>query len=164
MRIKPQIHQLAEVVTNKVSRMRTIYWQKECNVPAKSRGFHLITPHLAQVLSMMPLIQTGMVNFFLQHTSASLVLSENASPEVALDLETYFTKSIPDNNKLYRHTLEGEDDMPAHIKNVLLGVSLNIPLKNGKLALGQWQGIYLCEHRNQAAERRIIITVQGICD
>lgn len=144
--------------------MQTIYWQQECILSAKPRGFHLITDEVTQALATMPSINMGLINFFLQHTSASLSISENASPDVALDLEQYFTSSIPDDNRLYRHTLEGEDDMPAHIKNVVLGASLTIPLKQGILALGQWQGIYLCEHRNEASERRIIITAQGSCD
>lgn len=141
-----------------------VYWQTECVLPAKPRGFHLITNRLQQTLLPMPAIQTGLIHLFLQHTSASLSISENTCADVPLDLESYFNAAIPEDNSLYRHTLEGEDDMPAHIKNVLLGVSLTIPLRKGQLALGQWQGIYLCEHRNQAPARRIIITVQGVCD
>ena len=141
---------------------KAIYWQSECVLTAKTRGFHLITKTIEQNLSTMPAIQTGLVHLFLQHTSVSLALSENTCIDVREDLETYFNKTIPDDNQLYRHTLEGEDDMPAHIKNVLLGSSLTIPLREGRLALGQWQGIYLCEHRNRATARRIIITAQGI--
>lgn len=139
-----------------------IYWQGECVLPIKSRGFHLITDALKQSMSSMSRLQTGIVNLFLQHTSASIAISENTCIDVPKDLESYFNSAIPDNNKLYRHTLEGEDDMPAHIKNVLLGASLTLPLKEGQLALGQWQGIYLCEHRNHATARRIIITAHGI--
>lgn len=140
---------------------KSIFWQTECILKAKPRGFHLITNELRQSLEKMPAIQTGLVHLFLQHTSASLAISENACADVPEDLESYFNTAIPDNNSLYKHTLEGEDDMPAHIKNVMLGVSLSIPLRQGRLALGQWQGIFLCEHRNQASERRIVITVHG---
>lgn len=138
------------------------YWQGECVLASKPRGFHLITEVLKQNLLAMPPIETGLLHLFLQHTSASLAISENTCLDVQQDLETYFTKAIPDDNRLYQHTLEGEDDMPAHIKNVLLGVSLTIPLKKGHLALGQWQGVYLCEHRNEAPRRRIIMTAHGI--
>jgi secondary thiamine-phosphate synthase enzyme len=139
-----------------------VYWQHQCILSPKNRGFHLITDDLRQAMADMPPIHTGLINFFLQHTSASLTLSENTCPDVALDLETYFNQLIPDDNRLYRHTLEGEDDMPAHLKNVMLGASLVIPLHEGKMALGQWQGILLCEHRNQAPTRKIIITAHGL--
>ncbi|ASQ46622.1 secondary thiamine-phosphate synthase enzyme YjbQ [Legionella clemsonensis] len=138
------------------------YWQTECVLTPKSRGFHLIMAELAPVFSSMPSLHTGLAHFFLQHTSASLTISENTCADVRLDLETYFNHAIPDDTRLYRHTMEGEDDMPAHIKNALLGTELTIPISHGKLALGQWQGIYLCEHRNTAPARRIIITVQGV--
>ncbi|MBA2657949.1 MAG: YjbQ family protein [Tatlockia sp.] len=139
-----------------------INWQTECILEPKTRGFHLIDEEIKQYLAAMPAIENGLIHFFLQHTSASLAISENTCADVAKDLETYFSKNIPDDNRLYRHTLEGVDDMPAHIKNVLLGVSLTIPLKNKTMALGQWQGLYLCEHRNQAPARRLIITAQGV--
>jgi secondary thiamine-phosphate synthase enzyme len=139
-----------------------IYWQTLCHLPRKTRGFHLITAEIQQSLVAMPALQTGLVHLFLQHTSASLAISENTCSDVPLDLEAYFNGTIPDDESLYHHILEGEDDMPAHIKNVILGVSLTIPISNGRLALGQWQGIYLCEHRNHATERRIVITVHGI--
>jgi secondary thiamine-phosphate synthase enzyme len=139
-----------------------IYWQYECVLPIKSRGFHLITATVQQNLLSMPIIQTGLVHLFLQHTSASLAINENTCPEVLADLESYFNRTIPEDNSLYRHTLEGKDDMPAHIKNILIGVSLTIPLKQGQLALGQWQGIYLCEHRNHPTARRLIMTAHGI--
>jgi secondary thiamine-phosphate synthase enzyme len=139
-----------------------IYWQCECVLPIKSRGFHLITDTLQQSLLDMPIIETGLLHLFLQHTSASLAINENACPDVLADLESYFTTAIPENNNLYRHTLEGQDDMPAHIKNILIGVSLTIPIREGQLALGKWQGIYLCEHRNRATARRLILTAHGI--
>ncbi|CEK10010.1 secondary thiamine-phosphate synthase enzyme YjbQ [Legionella hackeliae] len=145
-----------------MDKKQPFYWQTECILAAKPRGFHLITSELAPLLTSLPEINIGFVHLFLQHTSASLTLSENTCTDVRLDLESYFNKTIPDDNTLYRHTLEGEDDMPAHIKNVVLGASLMIPIMQGKLALGQWQGIYLCEHRNAAPARRIIITAHGI--
>jgi len=110
----------------------------------------------------MPSLKTGLINLFLKHTSASLTITENTCADVWQDLENHFNRLIPEDNNLYQHTLEGDDDMPAHIKNVLLGASLTIPFRDGKLALGQWQGIFLCEHRNQAPARQIIITGQGI--
>jgi len=143
---------------------KPIYWQTECILAAKPRGFHLITNELRQSLAAMPAIQTGLVHLFLQHTSASLAISENTCTDVPEDLESYFNRTIPDDNSLYRHTLEGEDDMPAHIKNVLLGAILSIPLRQGHLALGQWQGIFLCEHRNRAPKRTLVITAHGVME
>lgn len=137
-------------------------WQTECILPVHSRGFHLITNDIHAAMALMPSMECGLVHLFLQHTSASLTISENTCNDVRLDLETYFSSSIPDDNTLYRHTLEGDDDMPAHIKSTILGVSLTIPFQNNQLSLGQWQGIYLCEHRNHATSRRIIITAQGM--
>jgi secondary thiamine-phosphate synthase enzyme len=137
------------------------YWQTECTLKPQARGFHLITNEIKYAISTMPLLQIGLVHLFLQHTSASLAISENTCADVAFDLETYFNTTIPEDNTRYRHTIEGEDDMPAHIKNVVLGVQLTLPLKANQLLLGQWQGIYLCEHRNHAPARRIIITAQG---
>ncbi|QBR83521.1 YjbQ family protein [Legionella israelensis] len=138
------------------------YWQVLHRLPAKPRGFHLITHDVIQALKSMPAIETGIIHLFIQHTSASLCINENTCEDVRLDLEAYFNRSVPEDNHLYRHILEGEDDMPAHIKNVLLGASLNIPLIQGKPGLGQWQGIYLCEHRNEAPSRNIVITVHGV--
>ena len=137
------------------------YWQNQCVLNPRPRGFHLITEEIKQAMSAMPAMQTGLVHLFLQHTSASLTISENTCNDVRLDLETHFNAAVPEEHSLYRHTLEGEDDMPAHIKNVILGVSLIIPLHNSQLFLGQWQGVYLCEHRNHATSRRIIITAHG---
>ena len=151
---------MVKIVTKQMSSI--LYWQTPCLLPAKPRGFHLITEEIKQAMAVMPAIQTGLVHLFLQHTSASLTISENTCDDVRLDLETHFNSAVPEDEILYRHTLEGEDDMPAHIKNVMLGVSLTIPLHDSQLLLGQWQGIYLCEHRNHATKRRIIITAQGI--
>lgn len=138
-----------------------MYWQTTCTISAKRRGFHLITPSIAKALTSLPDTQIGLAHLFLQHTSASLTISENTCQDVQKDLEAFFNTTVPDDKRLYQHTLEGEDDMPAHIKNVMIGTSLTIPIKNNELLLGQWQGIYLCEHRNHAPERRIVITVQG---
>ncbi|RAP35537.1 hypothetical protein B1207_12660 [Legionella quinlivanii] len=139
----------------------SIYWQTGIQLPVKSRGFHLITNEVIESMQAAPRIKTGLANLFLQHTSASLAISENTCLDVPLDLETHFNRLIPDDDQLFRHTLEGSDDMPAHIKNVMLGSSLTIPLKDGRLLLGRWQGIYLCEHRNQAGARQLIVTIQG---
>ncbi len=139
-----------------------LYWQGQCVLPIKPRGFHLITEEIKQAMQPMAVMKIGLVHLFLLHTSASLAISENTCSDVSLDLETHFNATVPEDNQRYRHTLEGEDDMPAHIKNVMLGVSLTIPLNDGQLLLGQWQGIYLCEHRNHATARRIIVTAHGM--
>jgi secondary thiamine-phosphate synthase enzyme len=141
--------------------MANVYWQTNLNIPAMPRGFHIITPLAYDALTDMPGIQTGLLNLFIQHTSVSLTISENTCQDVQTDLESFYNHIAPDDNRLYTHTLEGEDDMPAHIKNSLLGASINIPIQDNKLCLGQWQGIYLCEHRNQAPSRKIILTVSG---
>jgi secondary thiamine-phosphate synthase enzyme len=137
------------------------FWQQLLTINKKPRGFHLITDEINQVLKKAPAMQMGLAHLFLQHTSASLAISENTCDNVAKDLETYFNRTVPEANALYSHTLEGSDDMPAHIKNAILGVSLTIPIQDNELLLGQWQGIFLCEHRNQAPARRVVITLQG---
>ncbi len=106
-------------------------------------------------------MRVGLVHIFMQHTSASLAINENADPDVRHDMEAYFSKTVPENEPYYRHVLEGADDMPAHIKSVLLGESLTVPVSEGRLALGTWQGIYLCEHRNHAAGRTLMVTLNG---
>lgn len=141
---------------------KAIYWQIELTLKPVHRGFHLITPIIQDHLKQAPFIRAGLVHLFLKHTSASLTISENTCTDVPLDLETHLNRLIPDDNQLYRHTLEGEDDMPAHLKNVMLGASLTLPLCERRLALGQWQGIFLAEHRNGAPARRLLITVHGI--
>ncbi|MGQ3888921.1 secondary thiamine-phosphate synthase enzyme YjbQ [Legionella sp. CNM-1927-20] len=138
------------------------YSQTKYTLDAKSRGVHLITDKIQEAINKLPEVNVGLVHLFLQHTSASLLITENASEDVWLDLETHLNRLAPDNEQLYRHTIEGSDDMPAHIKNAHLGSSLIIPITKGKMALGRWQGIFLCEHRNHATARHIIITVQGI--
>lgn len=135
--------------------------QKDLKLRPRSRGFHIVTN---EILSGVPEIgdfKTGIVNIFICHTSASLTLNENVSPDVRSDFESNFNKMVPEDAPYYRHTLEGSDDMPAHIKSSLLGANITIPLKNGNLRLGTWQGIYLCEHRNNAGARNIVVTVTG---
>ena len=130
-------------------------WLKE-----RSRGFHLITTEVVNAIPAMKEIKTGICHVFMQHTSASLTINEDASPDVRKDFETYFNKAVPENTG-YIHNDEGADDMPAHLKTSLLGNSVMIPVRNGKLTLGMWQGIYLCEHRNYGRQRNIVITVWG---
>ena len=137
------------------------FYQTTLTLPAYARGVHIITPHIQQALNeLLPQgAKAGMVNLFLQHTSASLTLNENADPDVRLDTEDWLNQIAPADQPQYRHTLEGSDDLPAHFKSMMLGVSLNIPLINGQLGLGTCQGVYLCEHRNHASGRRLVITV-----
>ncbi|MCD6092243.1 MAG: YjbQ family protein [Bacteroidales bacterium] len=131
--------------------------QKEIRLKQKSRGFHLITSEVIAGLPKLP--QVGMINIFIQHTSAGLTINENVDPSVRIDFETIFNKLIPENDPDYIHIFEGSDDMPAHIKSALLGVSITIPIKNERLALGTWQGIYLGEFRDNASERRLFCTI-----
>ena len=138
-----------------------MWLQKEINLKSKARGFHLITEELLSELPELRILRIGMMNIFIMHTSASLTLNENADPAVRQDFESYFNRSVPEDEAYYRHQDEGSDDLPAHIKSSLLGNSLNIPITDGWPKLGTWQGIYLCEHRNHGGSRRIIITVQG---
>lgn len=135
--------------------------QKEFALKARSRGFHLITREILEQLPELREIETGMLNLFIQHTSASLTINENADPDVRGDMERHFNHSVPENAPYYEHTLEGSDDMPAHIKASLLGSSLSIPVGHGTLRMGTWQGIYLCEHRNHGGARRIVATLFG---
>ncbi len=138
-----------------------MWFQKQLQLKARKRGFHLITEEIEQQLPELSDYRCGLLNLFLQHTSASLSLNENADPTVRLDFESHFNQFVPENAAYYRHTLEGSDDMPAHIKSSVLGVSLMLPIQNGQLALGTWQGIYLGEHRNHGGSRRVLATLQG---
>ena len=135
--------------------------QKTISLQAKARGFHLVTPEVVHLLPELSGFHIGLAHFFLQHTSASLTVNENADPDVRLDMEAHFNHFVPENQSYYAHTLEGSDDMPAHIKSSTLGCSLSLPIRDGRLALGTWQGIYLGEHRNHAGSRRIVVTLQG---
>lgn len=138
-----------------------IWLQGRITLAPKPRGFHLVTRELVGGIQGIDAIRVGMLHLLLQHTSASLALNENASPEVRDDFESYFNETVPEGSPLWTHTLEGADDMPAHIKAALLGPSLLLPIANGHLALGTWQGIYLCEHRNQGGPRSVVVTVWG---
>lgn len=135
--------------------------QKEITLKPRSKGFHLVTDEILTFLPEIDNFKIGLVNIFITHTSASLTLNENADPDVRSDMKKYFDLIVPENTKYFDHTSEGEDDMPAHIKSSLLGNSITIPIKNGKLNLGTWQGIYLCEHRNNGGNRKLIITING---
>lgn len=135
--------------------------QKEITITPKSRGFHIITHEILQQLPEIQQIHTGLLNIFIKHTSASLTINENADPDVRIDMETFFNQNVSEEDKFYRHTLEGPDDMTSHIKQAILGSSLTIPVTNGRLNLGTWQGIYLCEHRNRARGRNLVLTLSG---
>ncbi len=133
--------------------------QKEIILKPRRRGFHLITDEITNQLPPLP--ETGLLNLFIKHTSCALAINENADPDVRIDMESIFNRIVPENQPCYTHTLEGSDDMPAHAKSVLAGVSLNIPITRGRLNLGTWQGIYLCEYRNHGGARRVVATVIG---
>lgn len=135
--------------------------QKEINLPPKRRGFHLVTDEIVREVSELASVNIGLCHIFIQHTSASLAINENADPDVRVDMESYFSQVAPENEPYYTHVLEGADDMPAHLKAVMLGENLTIPIANGRLNMGVWQGIYLCEHRNHAGSRTLIITING---
>lgn len=135
--------------------------QKEIQLPPFSRGFHIITDTILEQLPEIEQIQVGMLHVFIKHTSASLTINENADPTVRQDFESHLNVLVPENKPYYKHTFEGSDDMPAHIKASLMGASVQIPITNGELNLGTWQGIYLCEHRDNGGFRRLVITVLG---
>jgi len=136
-------------------------YQQTISLPARRRGFHLITSAILQGAPGIRDFQTGLCQVFIQHTSASLTINENADPTVRIDFETWFNKTVPENDPDYRHHEEGPDDMPAHLKAVLLGCSVLIPIAGGELGLGMWQGIYLCEHRNHGGSRDLVVTCWG---
>ena len=138
-----------------------MWLQKEISLRSRNKGFHLITDEILSNIPEIHQIKIGVVHILLKHTSASITLNENADPDVRTDMKNYFGEIVPENKKYFVHTSEGADDMPAHIKSSLLGNSLTIPITNGKLNLGTWQGIYLCEHRNYGGSRKVIITING---
>lgn len=138
-----------------------MWHQQTITLKPRARGFHLITREVVEALPELGRYRVGLLHLFIQHTSASLAVNENADPDVRGDLERHFNVMVPRNAPHYEHTLEGPDDMPAHIKSVLIGPSLSLPLHDGTLALGTWQGIYLCEHRDHGGARRIVATLQG---
>ena len=136
-------------------------FQQPLQLKERKRGFHLITKEITGAVTQISEIKTGICQVFIQHTSASLTINENADPSVRKDFEMYFNKAVPENDPDYVHDSEGADDMPAHLKAALLGSSVMIPVRNGELALGTWQGIYLCEHRDEGGERSLVVTVWG---
>ncbi|MFU8838559.1 MAG: secondary thiamine-phosphate synthase enzyme YjbQ [Thiohalomonadaceae bacterium] len=135
--------------------------QKHLTLAARPRGFHLITDEILGQLPELRQLHSGLLHLFIQHSSASLTINENADPTVRMDFEAHFNQMVPENQPWYRHTDEGPDDMPAHLKASLLGPSLSIPLGDGRPLLGTWQGIYLCEHRNHGGSRRLVATLHG---
>ena len=138
-----------------------MYIQKEISIKAKKRGFHLITAEVVESLSSLSKIKVGLLHIHIKHTSASLTINENADPTVREDFETHFNLMVPESGTHYLHTLEGPDDMTSHIKASLLGPSITVPITNGRLNLGTWQGIYLCEHRNYGGSRKLVLTAHG---
>ena len=135
--------------------------QKTITLSPKPRGFHIITHDVLENIPEIKDFKTGILQLFIKHTSASLTINENADPTVRTDFESHFNMLAPENQNYYQHTFEGSDDMPAHLKASLLGSSVSIPITDGSLNLGTWQGIYLCEHRNRGSDRKLIITIQG---
>ena len=138
-----------------------IWVQRELRLEPRPRGFHLVTDEVTAGVPELERIRVGMANVFILHTSASLTLNENASPAVRRDFRSWFDDAVPEDAPYWTHTLEGPDDMPAHVKSSLLGPSLSVPVSGGRLALGTWQGIYLCEHRDSGGSRSVVVTAWG---
>jgi secondary thiamine-phosphate synthase enzyme len=138
-----------------------MWLQRRIDLEPRPRGFHLITREVVGALPELGEVQVGLLHLLIQHTSASLALNENASPDVRRDFETWFNEAVPEGARYWTHTLEGPEDMPAHVKAALLGPSLTLPVAQGRLALGTWQGIYLCEHRNRGGARSVVATLLG---
>jgi secondary thiamine-phosphate synthase enzyme len=143
------------------ARIPGVWIQQEVTLRSRPRGFHLVTDEILAGVPELSSIEVGMALVFMQHTSASLTLNENASPDVRRDFAAWFDRAVPDGADYFAHTLEGPDDMPAHIKSSLTGTSLVLPVRGGRLALGTWQGIYLCEHRDRGGDRRVLVTAFG---
>ena len=139
----------------------TSWHQVEIQLPPFPRGFHIITAQIEDALKAFNQLKVGTLHIFIKHTSASIAINEGADPSVRIDFETHFNKLVPENSSDFIHNAEGPDDMPAHIKSALLGSSILIPIKNGRMNLGTWQDIYLCEHRNRASKRNLVLTVNG---
>lgn len=135
--------------------------QRTITLAPRARGFHLVTDEIVRQMPEISRYRVGLAHIFIQHTSASLALNENADPTVRHDMEAHFNELAPENAPYYRHTLEGADDMPAHLKAVMLGSSLTLPISSGRLHLGTWQGVYLCEHRDRGGSRRVVVTLHG---
>ena len=136
-------------------------YQTEIQISSKPRGFHLITNEVISNFSEITKIKAGILQVFIKHTSASLTINESADPTVRDDFESHFNTMVPENQPYYLHTIEGSDDMPAHLKSSILGSTVHIPISNGKLNFGTWQGIYLCEHRNHGGARSLVLTAWG---
>jgi secondary thiamine-phosphate synthase enzyme len=138
--------------------------QREIRLTARPRGFHLITDEVLDALPELRAVRVGLLHLFIRHTSASLTLNENASPDVRRDFEAFFNEAVPEHARYWTHTIEGPDDMPAHIKASVLGPALSLPVNAGRLALGTWQGVYLCEHRDHGGARSLVATLHGESD
>jgi secondary thiamine-phosphate synthase enzyme len=141
-----------------------MWLQRELTLEARSRGFHLVTREVLDALPELARLRVGLAHLFIAHTSASLTLNENASPDVRRDFRSWFDAAVPEDAPYWTHTVEGPDDMPAHVKTSLLGPSLTLPVSGGRLALGTWQGIYLCEHRERGGARTLLATLWGEAD
>jgi secondary thiamine-phosphate synthase enzyme len=141
--------------------MQGVWIQQQVRLRPRPRGFHLVTDEITSGVPDLASLDVGMALVFMQHTSASLTLNENASPDVRRDFAAWFDRAVPDGAEYFAHTLEGPDDMPAHIKTSLTGASLVLPVRDGRLALGTWQGIYLCEHRDDGGARSLLVTAFG---
>ena len=137
------------------------WFQKKITLKKRDRGFHIITDEILQQISEISDYKSGIINIFIMHTSASITINENADSTVREDFESHFNKYVPENALYYKHTLEGSDDMPAHIKASIIGNNITLPITNGNLALGTWQGIYLCEHRDHSYNRKLTVTING---
>lgn len=138
-----------------------MWMQKEISLKPRSRGFHLITEEIERAMGELGRIRVGLISVFIKHTSASLTINENADPTVRADFESFFNRAVPEDEPYYQHVFEGSDDLPAHLKSSILGPSVQIPITKGRLDLGTWQGIYLCEHRNHGGSRNVVVTVHG---
>ncbi|KXI29398.1 secondary thiamine-phosphate synthase enzyme YjbQ [Paraglaciecola hydrolytica] len=138
-----------------------MWYQTELTLKAKPRGFHLISDEIVRQLPELRSVSVGLIQVFIKHTSASLTINENADPTVRGDFERFFNHAVPENEPYYQHLDEGSDDMPAHLKSSILGSNVTIPITNGRLNMGIWQGIYLCEHRNHGGARTVVVTIQG---
>ena len=138
-----------------------MWMQKNISIKSISRGFYIITDQVTNQIPEIKTIKIGILHLFIKHTSASLTINENADKTVRNDFEEHFNEMVPENQSYYQHTYEGPDDMPAHLKASILGSSISIPISNGHLNMGTWQGIYLCEHRNNAFQRKMVATIQG---
>jgi secondary thiamine-phosphate synthase enzyme len=141
--------------------MSIMWLQKEIRLKPRNRGFHLVTNEVLEPIPELASVNIGLLNIFIKHTSASLTINENADPTVRQDFERYFNHAVPEDEPYYQHLDEGSDDLPAHLKASILGCSLNIPISKGRLNMGIWQGVYLCEHRNHGGSRTILLTVNG---